>query len=471
MSLRLRITLVVVAVVTVVVAVVGHRVHAAAEAELIEEVDLELEERARSVRGFARGPEFFEQFSAARLRGGEPPNAPEPDGFRGSRLGTRGMLQESTARASFTQVVSASGELLISLGESFSTDLALDEYPLAGASLSLSDGSVAGQRARVATVPVNDVFVQVARPLGEIDQSLGDLTDRIVIIALAAVVLAGGAAWLIAGGATAPIRRLTIAAEQVATTGDLDHPVDGSGGDEVGRLAGSFNAMLDALSTSRRQQRQLVMDASHELRTPLASLRTNVDVLRSGRPIPEDMQRAIVDDIGAEIDELGDLVAELVELASDIRDDEDPVPVDLADLVEPVAERQARRTDRVVDVVVAQRSMVEVRPTAVARAIRNLIENAAKFSPAGTSIRVEIDGGRVTVIDQGSGIPVAEREQVFERFHRVESTRTMPGSGLGLSIVRQVADAHGGQAYAGEAEGGGAAVTLDLPSLGNDGQR
>ena len=115
--------------------------------------------------------------------------------------------------------------------------------------------------------------------------------------------------------------------------------------------------------------------------------------------------------------------------------------------------------------------MVEVRPTAVARAIRNLIENAAKFSPAGTPIRVEIDGGRVTVIDQGSGIPVAEREQVFERFHRVESTRTMPGSGLGLSIVRQVADAHGGQAYAGEAEGGGAAVTLDLPSLGNDGQR
>ena len=262
---------------------------------------------------------------------------------------------------------------------------------------------------------------------------------------------------------------LTIAAEQVATTGDLDHPVDGSGGDEVGRLAGSFNAMLGALSTSRRQQRQLVMDASHELRTPLASLRTNVDVLRSGRPIPEDMQRAIVDDIGAEIDELGDLVAELVELASDIRDDEDPVPVDLADLVEPVAERQARRTDRVVDVVVAQRSMVEVRPTAVARAIRNLIENAAKFSPAGTPIRVEIDGGRVTVIDQGSGIPVAEREQVFERFHRAESTRTMPGSGLGLSIVRQVADAHGGQAYAGEAEGGGAAVTLDLPSSGTTG--
>ena len=469
MSLRLRITLVVVAVVTVVVAVVGQRVHAAAEAELIEEVDLELEERARSVRGFARGPEFFEQFSAARLRGGEPPNAPEPEGFRGSRLGPRGMLEESTARASFTQVVSASGELLISLGESFSTDLALDEYPLAGASLSLSDGSVAGQRARVATVPVNDVFVQVARPLGEIDQSLGDLTDRIVIIALAAVVLAGGAAWLIAGGATAPIRRLTIAAEQVATTGDLDHPVDGSGGDEVGRLAGSFNAMLDALSTSRRQQRQLVMDASHELRTPLASLRTNVDVLRSGRPIPEDMQRAIVDDIGAEIDELGDLVAELVELASDIRDDEDPVPVDLADLVEPVAERQARRTDRVVDVVVAQRSMVEARPTAVACATEPDRECGEVLACWHRS--VEIDGGRVTVIDQGSGIPVAEREQVFERFHRVESTRTMPGSGLGLSIVRQVADAHGGQAYAGEAEGGGAAVTLDLPSLGNDGQR
>ena len=466
MSLRLRVTLVVAVVVAIVVGVVGQRVYAAAEGELIEEVDLELEERAGGLVRVSRGPGFTDQFNAAGLRGIDPPLADEPDGFGLGRSGPRGFLEEALARDAFTQVVSASGDTLVTIGTGFTTDLALDEYPEPGERPVITDGTIDGQRGRVATVAASDVFVQIARPLGEIDQSLDDLSDRIVVISLLAVLFAAGAAWWIAGGATAPIRRLTEAAETVAATGDLDHPVDGSGGDEVGRLAGSFNSMLEALSTSRRQQRQLVMDASHELRTPLASLRTNVDVLRSGREIPSDMREAIVDDIGAEIDELGDLVAELVDLATDVREDEDPAPVELADLAGPIVERQARRTGRAIDLVVLRRAVVEARPTAVSRAVRNLVENAAKFSPDGTPIRVEIDGGRITVVDHGPGIPPEERERVFERFHRVESTRTMPGSGLGLAIVEQVAAAHGGRAFVDEAEGGGAAVTLELPAIG-----
>ncbi|MEM9463724.1 MAG: HAMP domain-containing sensor histidine kinase [Actinomycetota bacterium] len=469
MSLRLRVTLVVAVVVTVVVAAVGNRVYAAAEGELVEEVDLELAERARGFEQLTRGPGFADEFNAAGLRNvdGSADERPDPRaGFGFGRVGPRSFLEEATSRETFTQVLSAGGDVVISLGPGFDTTLDLADYPATGEKGIITDGTTdTGERARVVTLGASDVFVQIARPLGEIDQSLDDLSDRIIVISLLAIVLAAGAAWWIAGSAVAPIRRLTDAAESVAATGDLDQPVDGSGGDEVGRLATSFNSMLEALSTSRRQQRRLVMDASHELRTPLASLRTNVDVLRSGREIPDDMREAIVDDIGAEIDELGDLVAELVDLATDVREDEDPAPVELAELAGPIVERQARRTDRDIDLVVVRRAVIEARPNAVSRAIRNLIENAAKFSPDGTPIRLEIDGGDLTVSDHGPGVPAAEREAVFERFHRVEATRTMPGSGLGLAIVRQVAEAHGGRAFVGDAEGGGAAVTLSLPTI------
>lgn len=465
MSLRLRVTLVVALVVATVVGVVGQRVYAAAEGELVEEVDIELAGRAAEIGRFAGGPGFSDQFNARGIRGigngGGQEDRPGP----GFGVGPRSFLEDAASRESFTRVVSSTGEALLTIGTPFDAALDLTDYPATGQPPVLGDGTINGQRARVATVAASDVFVQIARPLGEIDQSLEDLRGRILGISLLAVGVAIAAAWWIAGSAVSPIRRLTDAAEAVAATGNLDQPVDGSGGDEVGRLASSFNSMLDALSTSKRQQRQLVMDASHELRTPLASLRTNVDVLRSGREIPDDMRQAIVDDIGAEIDELGDLVAELVDLATDVREDEDPAPIELADLAAPIVERQARRTGRDIDLVIVRRAVLEARPNAVSRAIRNLIENAAKFSPDTTPIHVEVDGGRIIVSDHGPGIPADQRDAVFERFHRVEATRTMPGSGLGLSIVKQVAVAHGGSASAGEAEGGGAAVTLSLPTI------
>ncbi|MEO0494317.1 MAG: HAMP domain-containing sensor histidine kinase [Actinomycetota bacterium] len=464
MSLRLRITLVVVVIVAVVVTVVGQRVYAAAEAELVEEVDIELLGRAEGIQQLARGPQFDRTFSGTILRN-LPPTI-ERNGFGpDTGFGPRTLLDESTQRANFSRVVDALGDVIIDLGPEFDVDLAAADFPgVAGAPV-LSDGAIEGQRARIVTIAASDVYVQLARPLGEIDQSLDDLAGRIVFISLTAVLVAAAASWFLSGSTVAPIRRLTDAAERVAETGDLDQPVDGSGGAEVGRLAGSFNSMLAALSASRHQQHQLVMDASHELRTPLASLQTNVDVLRSGREIPDDMQRAIVDDLHAEIGELGDLVAELVDLATDVRSDEDPVPVELADLAAPVVERQARRSDRAIELRVDRRAVVEARPQAVSRAIRNLVENAAKFSPPGSPITVVADGGAIAVLDAGPGIPVADRTKVFDRFHRVEATRTMPGSGLGLAIVKQVAEAHGGSVSVGESPSGGAAVAFTIPTV------
>ena len=454
MSLRLRITLVVALVVTAVVAVVGQRLYAAAERELVEEVDIEVRGRAAGFVTIVSGPQFREAFTRSGLQD------LAAEGFV-ERQGPQSFLDQM-ARDSFFRVVEPNGEVIFNVGTPFSADLAPTDYPRGGDAPVLSDGSVDGGRARIATIAANDVFVQLARPLSEIDQSLDDLADRIVFISVVAIVVAAVAGWFISGGTIAPIRRLTDAAERVAETGDLEQPVDGSGGAEVGRLAGSFNSMLEALSASRRQQHRLVMDASHELRTPLASLQTNVDVLRSEREIADETRTAIIDDIHAEIAELGDLVAELVDLATDVRTDEDPAPVELA---APIVERQARRTERTIELDVRRRAVIEARPQAVSRAIRNLVENAAKFSPDETSITVIVDGGAVTVLDAGPGIPEVDRSRVFDRFHRVEATRAMPGSGLGLAIVRQVAEAHGGSVSATEAPGGGAAVSFVLPTI------
>ena len=207
------------------------------------------------------------------------------------------------------------------------------------------------------------------------------------------------------------------------------------------------------------------MDASHELRTPLMSLRTNIDVLRRGHDLDEQDQAAVVDDLDTELSELSELVVELVDLAVDVRSDEDPVPLRLEEIALPVVERARRRVERDIEVSVERSAVLESRPEALGRAIRNLVENAAKFSPTDSPIRVVIDGGMLAVHDSGPGIPEAEREAVFARFHRLDSSQALPGSGLGLAIVRDVVDVHGGSVFVTDSPEGGAAVGFHLPTI------
>ncbi len=442
MTLRVRIALLVAAVVTVVVAAVGISVHRSAESELVEEVDLELLERGRAVPGVGRG-----------IRG-VPPVDDQSD------------FQREVAPRTYARLLSSDGVFLFNLGNDFDAPVSDEILAAADEGPTIGTGSIGDDRARVVTIELEGRgYVQIARSLAEIDQSLADLRNRIFMIGVLAVAGAAFVALLLATRTARPIMRLTAAAEAVATTGDLDHPVDGAGGDEVGRLASSFNAMLSALSLSKRQQHQLVMDASHELRTPLTSLRTNVDLLRGGAEIPADVRAAILGDIDAELGELSDLVAELVDLAADVRTDEELSLVTLAELTEPVIERARRRTGREITLVTANNAALEARPDALSRAIRNLVDNAAKFSPEGSTIGVEIDGGSLTVNDAGPGIAAGERDLVWERFHRVESTRSLPGSGLGLAIVRQVIDAHRGAVTIADSPTGGAAVGFSIPTI------
>jgi two-component system, OmpR family, sensor histidine kinase MprB len=460
-TLRVRIVGLVSVVVASVVLVAGVSLYRSTESSLVGEVDDDLLGRAEQIHRPGPGPdrrgltpEQFAEFGRFGQPGGRLPGRNDPFG---ALVGFDALVRVLDETGAVRGVLDAEFEA--------ATDASLLVEAARGPVL--SEGSSEQGRVRVVTVALDGIgFIQFARPLDEVDAVLSDLRLRTSALGLAAIVAAGALAWVLAGRTVRPIRDLTDATEYVAATGDLGRGVEtSSSGDEVGRLAASFTAMLDALSASRRQQRQLVMDASHELRTPLTSLRTNVDVLRRGHDLSDGDRAALVDDLDAELGELSDLFAELVDLAGDVRNDEELAPVTLAEVAEPVVERAVRRTERSIAIEKGRTIVLEARPDALARAIRNLIDNAAKFSPAGTSIRVVIDGGRLAVHDRGPGIPEGERAAVFDRFHRVESSRTLPGSGLGLAIVRQVAEAHGGTVFVEESPDGGAAVGFVLPTV------
>ncbi|HVF20521.1 MAG TPA: HAMP domain-containing sensor histidine kinase [Mycobacteriales bacterium] len=322
-----------------------------------------------------------------------------------------------------------------------------------------------GERFRVLTVPrMPRGAIQVGRSLAETDRLLDTLRRRTLVAVLLAVAAAAALGWLIARQVTERLVRLTAAAQAVAATGRLDVPVPVSGDDETGRLGKAFNAMLAALVTSREEQQRLVQDAGHELRTPLTSLRTNIAVLRSYDRLTPDARARLVDDLDGETQELTDLVNELVELAVDRRGEEPVEPVALGELAERVAERARRRTGRAV-AVDADDTVVAARPSAVERALSNLVDNAAKFSADGDQpIDVVVRAGRVTVLDRGPGIDDGDLPHVFDRFYRAVGARSRPGSGLGLAIVRGVAEAHGGSVFAGNRPDGGAAIGFVLPT-------
>jgi two-component system sensor histidine kinase MprB len=318
---------------------------------------------------------------------------------------------------------------------------------------------------RMASRATDDgVLVQVARSTDETDELLRTLIGRFFVITRTVAAIAAAVGWFIATTTTAPLRRLSRVAGDVAVTRDFTTDVgETERNDEIGQLAASFASMLDALETSREQQHRLIHDAGHELRTPLTSLRANVALLERARDLPEQDRTEVLAAIRSELVELGALFDEMIDLATDRSDGSAArQPIDLAAVVDAVAGRWQNRTGRPFAVEV-ESSIVDADPAMIERAINNLVSNADKFSDAGLPIRVTSSDGAVSVIDRGPGIPEADRERIFDRFHRSESTRSMPGSGLGLSIVAQAVELHGGTVWARDADGGGSDVGFRLP--------
>ena len=340
--------------------------------------------------------------------------------------------------------------------------LALASRGLRGQSAT-SETDVAGRHVRVLTVAYEPGYaVQIARPLTEMDEALDRIRLFLIAVALSGMGIAAAVGLVISRAALAPVRRLTEAAERVTETGDLSERIVVTGRDELSRLATSFNTMLAGLEDSDRAQRQLVADASHELRTPLTSLRTNIEVLADDRALAPSERRRLLSDVVEQLGEMTTLIAELIELARAEQLPADPEDVRL-DLVAADAIERTRRNQPGVDVTATlEESVVRGVRATIDRAIGNLLDNAAKWSPPGAEIEIEVRDGQVSVRDHGPGISEEDLPYVFDRFYRARSARGMPGSGLGLAIVRQVAETHGGAVVAEQAEGGGTRMTLTL---------
>jgi two-component system, OmpR family, sensor histidine kinase MprB len=373
----------------------------------------------------------------------------------------------------YPQIVGADGEAHLAQGETVELPVSPRVVDIArnGAGTYLADAHVNGTHIRMLAFPYAPGFaVQIARPLTEVDHSLSRIRKLLILIAGTGIAIAAGLGLAVSRAALAPVRRLTSATETVTETGDLSERIDVRGRDELSRLAGSFNSMLGALEESTRLQRQLVADASHELRTPLTSLRTNIEVLAGGRDLPDGERKRLLHDVVEQLGEMTTLIAELIELARGEQQIAEPEEVRL-DLVAADAVERARRNRTAVSFVTDfEESVVNGVPSTIERAVANLLDNAAKWSPPNGEVDVAVRDGKVTVRDHGPGIDEEDLPHVFDRFYRAKSARGMSGSGLGLAIVRQVALAHGGSVVAERADGGGTRIVLSLNGRENHSQ-
>ncbi len=329
------------------------------------------------------------------------------------------------------------------------------------------DTTLEGDHTRVYTVLSSDlvppVAIQVVEQLASVDHELSRLRLWLTLVAAGGIALASGAGFLVARATLRPVRELSETAERVRATRDLSQRIAVEGTDELSNLASTFNAMLESLDDAAQRQQQLVQDASHELRTPLTSLRTNIEVLAKGDGLPPGEREQLLRDVIEQLGEMTALISELTELA---RGEEQSAALEdvRLDLVTDEAIRRTARNhpDVPIEADLAETSIVGM-PASLERAIANLLDNAAKWSPPGSPVEVRLSGTELTVRDHGPGIAEGDVPHIFERFYRATSARGMPGSGLGLAIVQKVADAHGGTIAVEAADGGGTLMRLWLP--------
>ncbi|MFC8451863.1 ATP-binding protein [Kitasatospora sp. NPDC057223] len=309
----------------------------------------------------------------------------------------------------------------------------------------------------VSTEPVKESLQQLALILGG--------------VAALGVVGAGLTGRLIARSALKPVDHLTDVVEHIARTEEVGTTIPVSGNDEIARLSTSFNSMSTALANSRERQTRLIADAGHELRTPLTSLRTNVDLLirsdDTGRPLPPATRTKLLGNMKAQMQELTLLIGDLLQLSrpDSPKPGQNMTVVALHEIAGRAVERARLRGPGLVFELGIEPWYVHGDGAALERAVINLLDNAVKYSPPGGKVEVRLHEGLLTVRDHGPGIEPDELPYVFDRFWRSPSSRQLPGSGLGLSIVAQSVRDSGGEVSLGPARDGGpgAQATVRLP--------
>ncbi len=457
MSLRKRLSLIAAAAVAIAVALAVTVCYVGVRDELLTQVDSELTQQRPEVvavlgRILASGGRYFP--------GGQPSNG-----------GPAPYAQVATASgvlAHFGQVVLPVDADTVSVINGSANNL-LDDETVAGAQVRILTfrayyDSPSGQQIPVA--------VQLARPLGPIDNVLSKLRLILLLLLLGGIALAAVLGRIAAKRVLSPLAEVTRTAQLIGETDDLSRRIAVRADDEVGQLATRFNEMLarlersrEALDESVHAQRQLVADASHELRTPVTSLRTNVEVLLAGGQLEDEDRERLLADVVEQSEELSALVSDLIELARGDLPPSSTEDVRLDRVVEESLARARRNTPDVEFIGQLAPVIVEGVPERLGRAVNNLLDNAARHTAPGTPVDVVVDSDGLRVRDHGSGISEKDLPHIFDRFYRGESSRGRQGSGLGLAIVRQAATQHGGSVTAVNAPDGGALFTLHLPTI------
>jgi two-component system sensor histidine kinase MprB len=466
MTLRTRIAGVAGLSVALAVLIAAIGLYVAVGSDLRGEVDSALRARARQ---FAAGPALAGPgLGAGAPVGAQPSGAPSNDdrspsgGQRGEGGGFPGEVEPAPfgAASGYVQFIDREGRATVPGGQGASpTKIPLTAADRAvaarGNGSALSDRTVAGTKLRVLTLGTGPRgAVLIARPLAEVEHELSHLLLILALIGAGGVVLAALLGALVARTALAPIARFTRRTETLTGNLDLSRRLEVEGRDELARLAESFNGTLDALERSVQAQRHLIADAGHELRTPISSLRANIQVLGEVDRLPAEEQEGLRADIVAELDELTALVGDVVELARGATPEGSVEDVRLDEVVQAAVEVARRRADLSFEIDL-QPTVVRGQADRIGRAVSNLLDNARKWSPAGSVVEIALSDGVLAVRDHGSGFQEADLPFVFDRFYRADDARGSPGSGLGLAIVRQAAEACGGFAEAQNAPGGG----------------
>jgi two-component system sensor histidine kinase MprB len=372
----------------------------------------------------------------------------------------------------YQQVVDSSGKVILrSANVTLPINARTRALAAKGGRSFFTDAHAGAIHLRVLTESLSPGYaVQFAQPLTEVDSLLSDLRLILALLDIGGIALAALLGRIISGTAVAPIKRLTEATEHVTETQDLSGRIDSVGEDEIGRLAVSFNAMMDALQRSMtaldasvHAQRQLVADASHELRTPVTSLRTNIEILREASDMDPSERQRMLGDVVDQIEELTLLMNDLIDLARGDQPRASTEEVRLDTLLSEAVERARRHAPNTPFHVDLQPTMIAGMPARLDRAINNLIDNAVKYSAPGEPIELALREHELTVRDHGSGIGADDLPHIFDRFYRGAEARGRPGSGLGLAIVRQVAEQHGASITAESALGGGTLMRMTLP--------
>ncbi|HEY4996735.1 MAG TPA: HAMP domain-containing sensor histidine kinase [Solirubrobacteraceae bacterium] len=469
MSLRSRIVAVASLSVALAVLAAAIGLYVAVRSDLRGEIDHALRARAAAFsRALAGGlgapPGGFP--GVAAIGGGQagggrprPGDTPRPRGFPGA-------VEPAPfgAASGYVQFISRQGSVFVPGGQGAApTCIAISagdrRIAAQGGGSMLSDRSVKGTKLRVLTLGSGAGALLIARPLTEVERELSRLLLILALIGGGGILLAALLGTLVARTALAPIVRFTNRTETLTGSLDLSERLDVRGRDELARLAESFNGTLDALERSVQAQRHLIADASHELRTPISSLRANIQILGEAERLPPQEQAGLRQDIIDELDELTALVGDVLELARGAAAPGPPDDVRLDELVTDTVRRARRRGDLSYELDL-EPTTVSGQGDRIGRAISNLVENAAKWSPAGATVEVALKRGVLAVRDHGPGFDEQDLPFVFDRFYRAEDARKLPGSGLGLAIVRQAAESCGGFVEAQNALGGGALLRV-----------